>query len=137
MADRKAMAGLIAIGVGCRKACASDAIVALVRRALAEAGDPAGERVLFTLESKRGEINLEDAARALQLPLRFLDHEQLANEAPRAQTRSARVERHIGLPSLAETAALAGAGPQARLVVARLAADGATCAIAVTEEAPS
>jgi cobalt-precorrin 5A hydrolase len=131
MADRKAVAGMIAIGVGCRKACERDAIVELVQRALAEAGDPAGERVLFTVESKRGEINLEDAARDLGLPLRFLSHEQLTIEAPRVKTRSARVERHIGLPSLAETAALAGAGPGGVLLVARLAAGGATCAIAV------
>jgi cobalt-precorrin 5A hydrolase len=130
------MARLIAIGVGCRKASASGAIVALVRRALAEAGDPAGERALFTLESKRGEINLEDAARALRLPLRFLTREQLANEGPRTKTRSARVERHIGLPNLAETAALAGAGHGGELAVARLAADGATCAIAYRRQAP-
>ena len=127
---------MIAIGVGCRKACERGAIVELVTRALRQAGDPAGERVLFTIESKRGEINLEDAARALQLPLRFLAHEQLAIEAPRAQTRSARVERHIGLPSLAETAALAGAGPGGALIVARLAAGGATCAIAIAGAAP-
>ena len=131
------MARVIAIGVGCRQACASDAIVALVRRALAEAGAPAGEPVLFTLESKRGETNLEDAAHALQLPLRFLTHEQLAIEGPRVKTRSARVERHVGLPCLAETAALAGAGSGGELIVARLAADGATCAIAFARDAPS
>ena len=124
------MAGVIAIGIGCRKACSSAAIVALVNRALARAGELAGERVLFTSENKRGEWNLEDAARGLHLPLRFLSHEQLSIEAPRAQTRSASVARHIGLPSLAETAALAGAGTGGELIVARLAADGATCAIA-------
>jgi cobalt-precorrin 5A hydrolase len=136
MADRKIMAGMIAIGVGCRKASTSDAIVALVRRALAQAGALAGERVLFTIEGKRGEANLEEAARALKLPLHFLSHEQLEIEAPRAQTRSARVERHIGLPSLAETAALAGAGPDGELIVARLADGGATCAIAYSRPAP-
>jgi cobalt-precorrin 5A hydrolase len=130
------MAGVIAIGVGCRKACSSAAIVALVERALNQAGHLTGECALFTLESKRGEANLEDAARALYLPLRFLDHEQLASEAPRAQTQSSQVERHIGLPSLAETAALAGAGPGGELIVARLAESGATCAIAYCRPAP-
>jgi cobalt-precorrin 5A hydrolase len=136
MADRKAMAGVIAIGVGCRKACASDAIVALVEHALTQAGGLSGERVLFTSENKRGEANLKDAAGALQLPLRHLTHEQLANEAPRAQTRSPRVGRHIGLPSLAETAALAGAGPGGELIVARIAEGGATCAIAYRRPSP-
>jgi len=124
------MAGLIAIGVGCRKACSPDAITALVRDALARAGALEGERRLFTIEDKRGEANLVDAARALGLELHFLTFDRLAAEAPRATTRSVRVERHIGLPSLAETAALAGAGPGGALIVARLAADGATCAIA-------
>ena len=124
------MAGLIAIGVGCRKACPSEAIATLVRSALAQAGVREGERRLFTIEDKRGEANLVDAARALGLELNFLAYDRLAAEAPRATTRSEQVERHIGLPSLAETAALAGAGPGGALIVARLAADGATCAIA-------
>jgi cobalt-precorrin 5A hydrolase len=130
MANGKTMAGVIAIGVGCRKACASVAIVALVRRALCEAGAREGVRGLFTIEDKRGEANLTEAARAVGLELSFLAFDQLEREAPRVATRSARVERHIGLPSLAETAALAGAGEGGELIVARLAADGATCAIA-------
>jgi cobalt-precorrin 5A hydrolase len=52
------------------------------------------------------------------------------------KTRSARVGRHIGLPSLAETAALAGAGPGGELIVGRLAEGGATCAIAYRRAAP-
>jgi len=130
------MAGLIAIGVGCRKGCASAAIVAVVRRALAEAGEPKGERAMFTIEGKLGEANLEDAARSLGLRLIFLTHERLSREAARAVTHSARVERHVGLPSLAETAALAGAGPGGALILPRIAAGGATCAIAHDREAP-
>ena len=90
------MAGVIAIGVGCRKACASAAIVALVRRALAEAGAREGVRGLFTIDDKRGEANSTEAARALGLELNFLAFDQLEREAPRVATRSARVERHIG-----------------------------------------
>ncbi len=127
------MAGLIAIGVGCRKGCASEAIVALVQRMAV--GEFVGERALFTAEAKRGEANLEAAARALGLPLHFVAPERLAIEAPRAATRSAVVERWIGLPSLAETAALAGAGPGGRLIRARIAAAGATCAVAYRAEA--
>ncbi len=128
------MAGLIAIGVGCRKACSSEAIISLIRRGLAEIGPLQGERRLFTSESKRDAANLAEAARTLGFDLRFLGFEALAAAAPRAATRSARVERHIGLPSLAETAALAGAGAGGALIVARLAAGGATCAIAHAAE---
>ena len=57
-------------------------------------------------------------------------------QAARAVTRSERVERLIGLPGLAETAALAGAGRGGELIVARIASEGATCAIAYAAEAP-
>ncbi len=127
---------MIAIGVGCRRACPSEAIVALVRRALARAGPLEGEPRLFTSEAKREEANLAEAARTLGYALSFLAFEDLAAAAPRAATRSARVERHIGLPSLAETAALAGAGAGGALRVARIAAGGATCAIAHAPETP-
>jgi cobalt-precorrin 5A hydrolase len=109
MADRKTMAGVIAIGVGCRKSCASEAIVALVRRALAQVGSREGDRRLFTSEDKHGEQNLARAAGALGLELNFLARGQLLAEAARAVTHSERVERLIGLPGLAETAALGGA----------------------------
>jgi cobalt-precorrin 5A hydrolase len=127
---------MIAIGIGCRRACSGEAIAALVRRALAQAGAGEGERCLFTDERKRTAANVAEAACALGLELHFLEFARLAAESPRAATRSARVERHIGLPSLAETAALAGAGTGGALIVARLAAGGATCAIAYNPELP-
>jgi len=128
------MAGLIAIGVGCRKNCTSAAIVALVRRALAEAGALAGEREMFTLDEKQSEANVREAARSLGLPLNFVSHVRLLREAKRVATRSAIVERHVGLPGVAETAALAGAGPGGALILPRIAAGGATCAIAYRGE---
>ncbi len=128
------MAGLIAVGLGCRKNCASAVIVSLARRALAQAGPLSGEARLFTAEIKRGAVNLEIAATELGLPLAFLDLELLQAQSARALTRSARVERIVGVPSLAETAALAGAGPGGALVVTRLTESGATCAVAYNED---
>jgi cobalt-precorrin 5A hydrolase len=40
----------------------------------------------------------------------------------------------MGIPSVAEAAALAGGGPTARLIVPRIAIGTATCALAVSEE---
>ena len=128
------MAGLIAIGVGCRKDCAEDAIVRLVRRALADNATKEGARKLFSIEDKRDEAGLSAAARALGLDLMFLPREALAAAAPRALTRSVAARRRFGLDSVAEAAALAGAGPNSKLLGPRLAADGATCAIAVAVE---
>ncbi|WP_158807767.1 cobalamin biosynthesis protein [Beijerinckia sp. L45] len=121
---------MIAIGVGCRKACPADDILGIVRAALAEL---AGARVphgLFTLADKRGEPGLEQAAAVLGLPLVFLDKAVLQLVAGGARSCSSRIEDLYGLPSVAETAALAGAGQGATLLVPRRSCPTATCAIA-------
>jgi len=86
---------------------------------------------LFSLIDKSGEPGLSAAAEALGFELVFLSREALAAAAPRLLTRSAASQRRFGLASVAEAAALAGAGPRARLLAPRLAAYGATCAIAL------
>ena len=52
----------------------------------------------------------------------------------RAETRSARVLALTGVPSIAEAAALAAAGPAARLILPRIKLGPATCALAVAGE---
>ncbi len=120
----------IAIGVGCRKGCASDSIVALVRRALEGAGCAGAPAGLFSHPAKRHEDGLIQAAARLDLPLVFLDPDDLREAADRALTRSRTVTAIFDLPSIAETAALAGAGAGSRLLAPRISAAGASCAIA-------
>lgn len=136
MGRDEAVSHRLAIGLGCRKGCAPEAIVALVRDALAQAGVDGGEPGLFTVADKQGEPGLAEAAAMLELPLAFLPREALAACAEGCATRSPRVEAVFGVPSVAEAAALAGAGPGARLVLPRIAAAGATCAVAASGEAP-
>lgn len=119
----------LSVGIGCRKGAAADAVAALVRRAVAAAGVEAPV-ALFTSIDKQGERGLAEAATALAMPLVFLPRTALAAMADAAETRSERVVALFGVPSLAETAALAGAGTGARLLVPRMAADGVTCAVA-------
>lgn len=132
---------MIAIGVGCRRGAAATEIVALVREALAlshrpllgnggAGSGPSERRGLFTVADKRGEPGLEAAARTLVLPLTFLDRAVLALVAGEARSCSRRVEELYGLPGIAETAALAGAGQGAMLLVPRMASAAVTCAIA-------
>lgn len=122
----------IAIGVGCRKGCPAAAIEALVRQALGGTlgGAPAAAHGLFTISDKRGEPNLVEAAEALGLKLVFLSRDALRSVTARVATRSARVETLFGVKSVAEASALVGAGPGSALLVARIASQGATCAIA-------
>lgn len=74
-----------------------------------------------------------DAA-ALGVPLVLVPRAELEAAGARVQTRSERVLEMTGVPSVAEAAALAAAGPQARLIVPRIAARTATCALAVVGE---
>ncbi|MBP0574469.1 cobalamin biosynthesis protein, partial [Mycobacterium tuberculosis] len=76
---------------------------------------------------------LAEAAAALGLPLVFLPEAALAAAAPGAVTRSERVVALFGVPSIAETAALAAAGPNARLVVPRRIVGPVTVAVAEGE----
>ena len=119
----------LAIGLGCRRGVSGDVIASLVREALSRI-EQQGAAALFTVEGKRSEAGLAQAAQALAMPLHFLAQEALEAVAHLAQTRSARVEALFGVPSVAETAALAGAGPGAVLILPRITRDNVTCAIA-------
>nr|WP_294512169.1 cobalamin biosynthesis protein [uncultured Rhodopila sp.] len=123
------MTGPIAIGVGCRLGCPADAIEALVRQALEQA--PASERLgLFTISDKAQEPGLSEAATRLGLDLIVVNRDALREQSASVQTRSPHAERRFGVPSVAEAAALAGAGAGSILLVPRIAGPGATCAIA-------
>ncbi|MEJ1157189.1 cobalamin biosynthesis protein [Prosthecomicrobium sp. N25] len=135
MAGHQAMTGggRLAVGIGCRTGARPEAVVDLVRRCLSAAGatEAAGAGVaLFTVQDKVQEPGLGEAAVRLGLPLVFLPRALLEAASAGAETRSERVVALFGVPSVAETAALAGAGPGARLVVPRIAGDGVTCAVA-------
>ncbi len=123
------MTSAIAIGVGCRKGCPADAIERVVREALVQA-PVASALGLFTLVDKTGEGGLIEAADRLGLELVYLPREALRDRAAVVQTPSPRANALFGVPSVAEAAALAGAGPESVLIVPRIAGGGATCAVA-------
>ena len=85
---------------------------------------------LFTLIDKQGEPGLTEAAARLGFAVTYLDREALRAREGQVRTRSAMAEARFGVASVAEAAALAGAGPRSVLIVPRLAEGGATCAIA-------
>jgi cobalt-precorrin 5A hydrolase len=119
----------VAIGVGCRTGASAEAVEALIRQALAQV--PQARRLgVFTIQDKGAEPGLIEAACRFGLELIPLAGARLRLQAPFVETRSARVEKLFGVGSVAEAAALAGAGADARLVVPRIAGGGVTCAIA-------
>lgn len=118
-----------AIGVGCRRGSTAAAIESLIHEALALAPcvQPVG---VFTIADKAGEPGLVEAVHRLAFDLVFLSRAVLRDQQASIRTRSSHAERRFGVPSVAEAAALAGAGPHSVLIVERLARDGVTCAIA-------
>jgi cobalt-precorrin 5A hydrolase len=85
-------------------------------------------------ESKGGEQGVAAAAAALGVPLVLVAKADLEAAGARTKTRSERVLALIGVPSVAEAAALAAGGPAARLILPRITVGVATCALAVGGE---
>jgi len=132
--SRQASTRIVAIGVGCRAGVTGETIAALARRALDETAAPEGEIGMFTLAAKVDEPGLIEAARILGVAITPLPLAALNAQAGRILTPSAPAQARFGAPNIAEAAALAGAGVGGRLLGPRLAADGVTCAIALSLE---
>ncbi|QGM96132.1 cobalamin biosynthesis protein [Methylocystis parvus] len=123
-----------AAGIGARRGVAAEAIVDLVREVAGRHDAPLERLSLCTLESKAEEPGVQEAARMLGVPLVFLPLEALKARKGAAPTHSPRVQAMFGVGSVAEAAALVGAGPKSRLLAPRLATPYAACALAVGAE---
>jgi cobalt-precorrin 5A hydrolase len=128
---------VIIAGVGCRKGAATADVQGAIRAALAHCGVPANAlSAIATSVSKSTEAGITGAAAELGIPLFPVPQRDLENAASGTRTRSARVRALLGVPSLAEAAALAAAGPAARLLSSRIATGCVTCALAASGETP-
>jgi cobalt-precorrin 5A hydrolase len=132
MASEEAM---IVAGIGCRRGTLSQDIVSLILATLGNL-DIAQDRLdaIATEASKADERGIADAARSLSVRLIRCSIADLDRVADRVVTRSSRVQALKGVPSIAEASALVAAGHNARLLGARVAAEKATCAIAISED---
>lgn len=136
---------MIAAGLGCRKGCAGADLVRALEITLASAGRALSEvRALYAPDFKAEEPALVEIAQQLGKPLVLLRMEQLQRHAGSALTQSEQVAVRFGIPSIAETAALAGACALAdshhmrpKLLGPRQIAGGASCALAIAEALPT
>lgn len=123
----------LAVGVGFRKACSADTLVSLVRVALAKAAEEASwtdRRAVLATIAEKDRPALRAAAAELGLDLIVLPKSALQGSDDRITVVSAAARACFGIPSVAEAAALAAAGPGSRLLVPRIAVADATCAVA-------
>jgi cobalt-precorrin 5A hydrolase len=122
---------MIAAGVGCRRNAPAEDVEAVIATALRKAGlDAAAIGVVATLDGKAQEPGIIEAVRRLGCALRQCSLLELLSVSHLAIGKSQRVRRAVGVPSVAESAALAAAGRNARLLVPRQANATATCALA-------
>jgi cobalt-precorrin 5A hydrolase len=119
----------LAIGIGCRRGVSAEAVLAAIHAATD--GCCLAVAVLVSLDCKKGETGLIAAATELRLPLHFATAEELNALAPKVISRSKAAEAAVGVASVAEAAALFGAGADAVLLGPRVARDGVTCALAM------
>jgi len=125
------------IGIGCRRGASAAAITAAIETACARAGLTKEHLdVIATAASKEDEYGIASAAAALGVPLVFVPEIDLRAASDRVVTRSQRVMELMGVPSVAEAAALAVGGPAARLLAARITVGPVTCALVEAEPAP-
>jgi len=120
---------MIVAGIGFRKGARIDSL----RDALRAAG---GEKAqaLATAEDKADSPVIQALAAEMALPLHAVPLESLQNQA--TLTQSARVQAHYGTGSLAEAAALADAGPGARLLGPRVTSQDGKATAALAERSP-
>jgi len=131
---------MIAAGFGCRAGCKVEHVLQALAHSLEATGRSIEDvQALYTADFKGDEPGLMQAAQQLGKALVPLEIETLKRHAQSALTTSPRVLARFGVPSVAETAALAGAflhgtSARVRLLGPRHTWGDATCALAIAED---
>ena len=124
---------MIVAGIGCKVGASAREIEAAIGAALSQAGlENSALGLIATSSGKADEPGIAAAATGRGLKVTIVDQTDLEIAGAHTVTRSARVLAVAGVPSVSEAAALAAAGPGARLIAPRVAVGPATCALAVT-----
>ncbi|MEX0953928.1 MAG: cobalamin biosynthesis protein [Rhizobiaceae bacterium] len=126
---------MIFAGIGAQKGVKAKDVLAAVDTALNAYGlKRDAVSALYSNMSKSAEAGLLDAAKELGVECHAIAHPTLRRAAEHTITQSGASIAATGLASLSEAAALAAAGPGARLLGPRLAVGPVTCALAVSED---
>lgn len=120
---------VLAAGVGCRRGAPADAIVELVTSVCREhKASPKSLGVIASIEAKRDEPGLLQAAERLGVPLRFFSANELSGVP--VPHPSATVAKHMGVASVCEAAAIL-ASTGGRLIAPKTHTSLVTAALAV------
>lgn len=125
---------MIAAGVGFRRTASADEIVSLVEIAIARAELSEGTlHRLATIETLAALPAFAEASQRLAVKAVAIDDAALRAVGARVSTQSARSMMAHGVGSVAEAAALAAGGSDARLILTRISSASVTCALAQGE----
>ncbi len=117
------------VGIGCRRGAGAEAIIAAVQTALKESSLGINQvRYLASADIKADEKGLVDAAKKLQIPLRFIPSQEIRTTI-KAFEHSEFVKKKVNLPAVAEASALL-AGRRTQLILSKKIFNGVTVAIA-------
>lgn len=119
------------LGLGCERGTDWNDVRMLAERAFHEVGI-GSEQVLavVSIDTRMEEPAILETAAHFRLPARFFEAAVLERETPRLKNPSEIVFARVGCHGVAEAAALAAAGPEAELVLAKIKSGSATAAIA-------
>jgi cobalt-precorrin 5A hydrolase/precorrin-3B C17-methyltransferase len=121
----------LCVGVGCERNTESSELLSLVQQTLGDNGLAVDAVAgVYSLDLKADECAVNELAKSLGVAARFFDAATLEKESPRLKTPSEVVFNEVGCHGVSEGAALAAAGPQGSLIVAKTKSARATCAIA-------
>jgi cobalt-precorrin 5A hydrolase/precorrin-3B C17-methyltransferase len=122
---------VLAVGVGCERGVEPTEVIELVCTTLSTKGIAEGSvACVASIDVKTDEPALHAVADVLGVPARFFAAAELQAEAHRLANPSEVVFREVGCHGVAEGAALAAAGADSTLIVAKTRSRRATCAIA-------
>ena len=124
------------LGVGIASVASEGDVFALAGAVLREAGIEASSLdAIATLDRRADHPALVALAARFEIPLWGVTSERLAGEVDRMATPSEKVKSLVGLAGVAEAAALASSGANARLVVEKRTGEGVTMALAIVARA--
>ena len=109
----------------------SDVTLASLREALVAAGGAAGLAAVATVSDKADSDALKELARECGVPIKAVPADVLAGIT--TSTQSKLITEKFGTGSVAEAAALAAAGPRARLIATRVVSQDRTATAAIAE----
>ena len=123
----------ITLGIGAERGVSAAELETLVQDTLTRHGlSRRAIACLASSERKRDEPAVLALAATLGVPTRFFDNATLNAEAARLPNPSETVQAAVGVPGVAEAAALAAAGAGGTLLVPKTRSAHATCAVAAS-----